>query len=119
MEYVLKLFDTELIKFKIIENLSDPVLQITWVNEKNKDLLPLGMDVSDKGLASWLKGRTIPKNRAYVNAFLAKCGLNANRPMDVISVCKEKSSEREYNLYRNIFNRLSIDITDDWAIRGF
>ena len=37
----------------------------------------------------------------------------------VISVCKEKSSEREYNLYRNIFNRLSIDITDDWAISGF
>ena len=26
MEYALKLFDTELIKFKIIENLSDPVL---------------------------------------------------------------------------------------------
>ncbi len=120
MEYVLKLFDTELIKFKIIENLSDPVLQITWVNEKNKDLLPLGMDVSDKGLASWLKGRTIPKNRAYVNAFLAKCGLNANRPMDVISVCKGLSLNDSYwvvedgfngtfeenNLYDNNFSRI-------------
>lgn len=120
MEYVLKLFDTELIKFKIIENLSDPVLQITWVNEKNKDLLPLGMDVSDKGLASWLKGRTIPKNRAYVNAFLAKCGLNANRPMDVISVCKGlslndsywvvedgfKGTFEENNLYDNNFSRI-------------
>ena len=120
MEYVLKLFDTELIKFKIIENLSDPVLQITWVNEKTKDLLPLGMDVSDKGLASWLKGRTIPKNRAYVNAFLAKCGLNANRPMDVISVCKGLSLNDSYwvvedgfngtfeenNLYDNNFSRI-------------
>ena len=120
MEYVLKLFDTELIKFKIIENLSDPVLQITWVNEKNKDLLPLGMDLSDKGLASWLKGRTIPKNRAYVNAFLAKCGLNANRPMDVISVCKGLSLNDSYwvvedgfngafeenNLYDNNFSRV-------------
>ena len=120
MEYVLKLFDTELIKFKIIENLSDPVLQITWVNEKKKDLLPLGMDVSDKGLASWLKGRTIPKNRAYVNAFLAKCGLNANRPMDVISVCKGLSLNDSYwvvedgfngtfeknNLYDNNFSRI-------------
>lgn len=120
MEYVLKLFDTELIKFKIIENLSDPVLQITWINEKNKDLLPLGMDVSDKGLASWLKGRTIPKNRAYVNAFLAKCGLNANRPMDVISVCKGLSVNDSYwvvedgfngtfeenNLYDNNFSRI-------------
>ena len=120
MEYVLKLFDTELIKFKIIENLSDPVLQITWINEKNKDLLPLGMDVSDKGLASWLKGRTIPKNRAYVNMFLAKCGLNANRPMDVISVCKGLSLNDSYwlvedsfggtfeenNLYDNNFSRV-------------
>ena len=33
MEYILKLFDVELIKFKIIENLADPVLQITWINE--------------------------------------------------------------------------------------
>jgi len=120
MEYVLKLFDTELIKFKIIENLSDPVLQITWINEKNKDLLPLGMNVSNKGLASWLKGRTIPKNRAYVNTFLAKCGLNANRPMDVISVCKGLSLNDSYwvvedgfggtfednNLYDNNFSRI-------------
>lgn len=44
--------------------------------------------------------------------------VNLNDPY-VISVCKEESSEREYNLYRNIFDRLSIDITDDWAIRGF
>ena len=120
MEYVLKSFDTELIKFKIIENLSDPVLQITGINEKNKDLLPLGMEVSDKGLASWLKGRTIPKNRAYVNTFLAKCGLNANRPMDVISVCKGLSLNDSYwvvedgfrgtfeenNLYDNNFSRI-------------
>jgi len=88
MEYILKLFDVELMKFRIIENLADPVLQITWINEKKKKLLPLGMELSDKGLASWMKNRTIPKNRAYVNAFLAKCGLNANRPMDVISVCR-------------------------------
>jgi len=120
MEYVIKLFDTELIRFKIIENLSDPVLQITWINEKNKNLLPLGMDVSNKGLASWLKGRTIPKNRAYVNTFLAKCGLNANRPMDVISVCKGLSLNDSYwvvedsfggtfeenNLYDNNFSRV-------------
>ena len=120
MEYVLKLFDTKLVKFMIIENLSDPVLQITWINEENKELLPLGMDTSNKGLASWLKGRTIPKNRAYVNAFLAKCGLNANRPMDVISVCKGLSLNDAYwvvedgfrgtfeenNLYDNSFSRI-------------
>jgi hypothetical protein len=120
MEYILKLFDVELMKFKIIENLADPVLQITWINEKKKHLLPLGMELSDKGIASWLKNRTITKNRAYVNAFLAKCGLNANRPMDVISVCRGLSLNDAYwvveegfdgtfgdnNLYENNFSRV-------------
>ncbi len=120
MEYILKLFDIELIKFNIIENLADPVLQITWINEGKKHLLPLGMELSDKGIASWLKNRTIPKNRAYVNAFLAKCGLNANRPMDVISVCRGLSLNDSYwvveegfagtfgdnNLYENNFSRV-------------
>ena len=120
MEYILKLFDTNLLKFKIIENLSNPVLQITWINEKKKQLLPIGMEVSDKGLASWLKNRSIPKNRANVNAFLAKCGLNANRPMDVITVCRGFSLNDSYwvaeegfegtfgdnNLYENNFSRV-------------
>ena len=78
------------------------------------------MELSDKGLASWMKNRTIPKNRAYVNAFLAKCGLNANRPMDVISVCRGLSLNDSYwvveeefagtfgdhNLYENNFSRV-------------
>ena len=120
MEYILKLFDMDLLKFRIIENLSDPELQITWVDESKKNLLPLGMELGNKGLASWIKNRTIPKNRAYVNTFLAKCGLNANRPMDVISVCKGLSLNDSYwvvkdgfegafeenNLYDNNFSRV-------------
>lgn len=120
MEYILKLFDIEIIKFNIIENLADPVLQITWINEGKKHLLPLGMELSDKGIASWMKNRAIPKKRAYANAFLAKCGLNANRPMDVISVCRGLSLNDSYwvvdegfegtfgdnNLYENNFSRV-------------
>ena len=120
MEYYLKLFDVDLIRFKIVENLSDPVLKITWINEEKKHLFPLGMELSDKGLASWLRHRTIPKNRAYVHAFLSKCGLNANRPMDVISVCRGLSLNDSYwvvedgfegtygenNLYENNFSRV-------------
>ena len=120
MSYLLKLFDTELLKFKVLENLSDPVVEIEWINEEKRQLLPLGMDVSDEGVASWLKHRSIPKNRAYVNSFLAKCGLNANRPMDVIAVCKGLSLNDAYwvtdaesedtfaqcNLYENPFSRI-------------
>ena len=74
----------------------------------------------DEGVAAWLKHRSIPKNRAYVNTFLAKCGLNVNRPMDVISVCKGLSLNDAYwvtdaeskdtfaqcNLYFNLCNCL-------------
>ena len=75
-------------------------------------------------MARWLKDRTIPKNRAFVNSFLASCGLSANRPMDVISVCKglslndsywvaddnEKKTFDQLNLYDNRFNRLLASI---------
>ncbi len=56
----------------MIENLADPVVHILWLDESKKELLPLGMDATDKGLASWLKHRSIPKNRAYVNSFFGK-----------------------------------------------
>lgn len=120
MIYTLKLFDTPLLCFKVVENLADPVVRITWTDESRKDLLPLGMGQDEEGLAHWLKHRAIPKNRAYVNAFLSKCGLSANRPMDVIAVCKglslndsywiadekETRSYDQVNLYENRFSRL-------------
>lgn len=120
MNYVLKLFDTELLKFELVENIADPVVKILWIDDEKRRLLPLGMEISDRGLASWLKHRSIPKNRAYVNIFLAKCGLNPNRPMDVISVCKGLSLNDSYwitddsydgtfeqnNLYDNNFSQV-------------
>ena len=96
MTFTLKLYDTPLLSFHIVENLADPILHITWMNESMKYLLPLDMEPGEDGLARWLKHRTIPRNRAYVNAFLAKCGLHANRPMDVIAVCKGLSLNDSY-----------------------
>lgn len=120
MSYILRVFDTNLLRFEVLENLSDPVVEIEWINDEKRQLLPLGMEVSDEGVATWLKHRSIPKNRAYVNTFLAKCGLNVNRPMDVISVCKGLSLNDAYwvtdaeskdtfaqcNLYENPFSRI-------------
>ena len=120
MSYILRVFDTNLLRFEVLENLADPVVKIEWINDEKRQLLPLGMEVSDEGVAAWLKHRSIPKNRAYVNTFLAKCGLNVNRPMDVISVCKGLSLNDAYwvtdaeskdtfaqcNLYENPFSRI-------------
>lgn len=120
MNYLLKHFDTVLMKFSANPDSSDPDYQILWINEPYRNLLPLSMEPTEEGLERWLKHRTIPKNRAYVHNFLAKCGLSANRPMHVISVSKglslndcywvaeEDSSGTfaEYNLYENRFSTI-------------
>jgi len=120
MSYILKHFDTPLIKFEVCDNLDTPVLHILWADENNKKLLPLGLSLTNEGLAHWLKHRSIPKNRAFVHRFLAQCGLSINRPMDTISVSKGLSLNDSYwvtteedtrtfkdtNLYDNRFNTL-------------
>ena len=120
MIYTLKLFDTALLSFEVAENLADPVVNINWICESKKHLLPLDMEPNENSLVQWLKHRAIPKNRAFVNAFLSKCGLSINRPMDVISVCRGLSLNDSYwitdenetktfsqvNLYENRFSRI-------------
>ena len=120
MIYCLKHFDTELLKFSANADSSDPNYQILWINEEKRSLLPLSMEISEEGLEKWLKHRTIPKNRAFVHNFLAKCGLNLNRPMSIISVSKGLSLNdcywvveegftgtfAEHNLYENRFSKI-------------
>ena len=120
MNYVLKQFDLPLLKFAVEENLASPVLKVLWVNEAHENLLPLDLKPEAGSLSRWIRHRTIPKNRAYVHALLAKCGLNLNRPMSIIAVCKGLSlndsywiveegfegSFDKYNLYENRFSQI-------------
>lgn len=120
MNYELKHFNTALVRFSSTEDTAAPDINILWVNEECRDLLPLGMELSGSGIAKWLKQRTIPKNRAYVNSFLSKCGLHINRPMNIIRVSKGLSLNdcywvveegfngtfEKYNLYDNRFSQL-------------
>ena len=120
MNYELKHFNTTLMRFSATEDTAAPDINILWVNEECRDLLPLGMELSGSGIAKWLKQRTIPKNRAYVNSFLSKCGLHINRPMNIIRVSKGLSLNdcylvveegfngtfEKYNLYDNRFSQL-------------
>ena len=120
MNYVLKQFDLPLLKFAVEEDLASPVLKVLWVNEAHRNLLPLDLKPEAGSLSRWIRHRTIPKNRAYVHALLAKCGLNLNRPMSIIAVCKGLSlndsywiveegfegSFDKYNLYENRFSQI-------------
>ena len=119
MNYIIKHKNTSVLRFELVENTANPAVHITWTTD-NTSLLPLDLTVGDEGLSHWLRSRTIPKNRAFVNNFLSKCGLSINRPMDIISVSKGLSlndvywvvkedfngSFEEFNLYENNFSNI-------------
>lgn len=120
MIYELKHYDVSLIRFSATEDTSNPEIKILWKNEGQRALFPLDLFPTEDGLATWLKRRTIPKNRAYVHNFLSKCGLHINRPMTVIKVSKGLSlndcywivedgfagTYDQYNLYDNRFSQV-------------
>ena len=120
MNYELKHFDTILVRFSATEDTNLPEIKILWKNDAKKDLFPLDLELTEEGIAKWLKHRTIPKNRAYVHNFLSKCGLNINRPMTIIKVSKGLSlndcywvveegfegTYDKYNLYDNRFSQV-------------
>ena len=120
MNYELRHFNTPLVRFSATEDSNTPEIDILWSNEEKNHLLPLDLEFSYEGISKWLKHRTIPKNRAYVHNFLSKCGLNLNRPINIIRVSKglslndcywivEEGFEgtfEKYNLYDNRFSKV-------------
>lgn len=124
MNYILKQFDKPLLKFSATTDTSEPEIQILWIDEGNRGLLPLDLALTPEGLSRWLRRRTIPKNRAYVHNLLAKCGLNLNRPLSIINICKGLSLNDCYwvvqedndddfekvNLYDNPFSNVLAEL---------
>ena len=121
MIYTLRLFDTPLVCFSA-EHGAEAAIQIRWADENHKELLPLDFQrlVDAERLEAWLRHRSIPRNRAYVDAILASQGLSLNRPMDVIRLSKGLSLNdcywvtedgfdgtfAQFNLYDNKFSRV-------------
>ena len=120
MIYILKHFDTPLIRFELrIEKLKGPVGSILWLDENRRDLLPIGLNADDEGLVSWLRSRTIPRNRGYIEALLASMKLAENDLIGILNVCMGLSLNDcywvvpegfagtfdDYNLYDNEFKK--------------
>ena len=120
MIYTLMHFDTPLITFSA-ERQVETNVKIIEVYEENKKLFPIDLaEVSENGIESWIKHRSIPKNRAYVDTLLSSLGLSINRPLDLISVSKglslndcywlkqegSRDSFASVNLYDNRFSRV-------------
>lgn len=120
MIYTLTHFDTPLIEFSV-ENKAEVGIKIIKIYEENKELLPLDLtEASAEGIESWVKHRSIPKNRAYVDNLLSSMGLSINRPFDIVRVSKglslndcywlkSESNDNDFdsvNLYDNRFSRV-------------
>ena len=94
-DYCLKLFDEDLVRFSMKMEYGLQV-HILWVNEEKKHLMPIGMDLTDEGLTKWLRRRTIPKNRAYVEEILWAYKLTVNDTKDILDLCKGLSLNDSY-----------------------
>ncbi len=118
--YLLKHFDTPLVRFSAVPNSPDADYRVLWVDESARQLLPFGFEASPEGLDAWVRRRNIPKNRAFANNFLAKSGMSSNRPLGILALSKGLSLDDCYwvveegdpstfakaNLYDNPISRL-------------
>ena len=84
MRYTIRHFDLPLLTFEANMDSADTDLHIIKVYEENRSFLPLNLTVSEDGVERWLRHRTIPKNRAYVDALLSKVGLSLNALEDML-----------------------------------
>jgi hypothetical protein len=137
MSYLLKHFDTNLIKFEMFSNDIEGFTVKIIETYNNQSFLPIDLKHTDEGLSKWLKRRLIPRNRAFVQSFLAKLGLNVNDTKGIIDICKGlslndcfwvvdedfKGTFDKYNLYDNRFSRILSMIAytgyGDTTKRGF
>lgn len=119
MKFEFKHFNQSLMTFEYESRpLEGDACRILSVTE-NTSLLPIGMEVSEKGLMSWLKSRVIPKNREFVETILSKMGLSSKDTLGIIKICKGLSLNdcywvveegfdgkfEDYNLYTNRFSQ--------------
>ena len=118
--YELRLYDETLIKFElVIGKYGGWETRIVKAGEI-RQLFPLDMEVTDKGILKWLNRRTIPKNRAYVHNILNTMGLSLRDTKGIIDLCKGLSLNdsywvvpegfdgkfADYNLYENRFSEV-------------
>lgn len=120
MDYILKHYDTPLLKFQLhTERLKGTACEILWLDKAKSELLPIGLEMTGEGVISWLKSRTIPKNRGFVEALLASMRLKENDLIGILNICMGLSLNDcywvvadgfagtfdEYNLYDNEFKK--------------
>lgn len=89
--YTLKLYDQELISFTAkYDAFGNVRVNVIDFDSDSVHLWPMAIQPNnlETSLAEWVKSRTIPKHRHFVDAILATAGLTANDKLGIIDVCK-------------------------------
>jgi len=120
MNYILKHFDKNIIKFRFISTPYDgTTIEIIKLYEINSSFFPISLDIDNTSLLRWIKSRTIPKNRAFIHKILMELELNLDNIQGIIDISKSLSLNDcywivkedfrglfiDYNLYDNDFNK--------------
>ena len=107
-------------KFKFISTQrAGTQLEIVKIYNENTTFFPLNLKLENSSLLSWIKGRTIPKNREFVYKILLELKLSFDDIEGIINISKSLSLNDcywivqenfngtfdEYNLYDNDFNK--------------
>jgi hypothetical protein len=118
MNYWLKLYDENLIKFNMESEIGEGFsAEIMWHDKAKEHLFPVEATPEANWLAKWLERRIIPKNREFVEEILKLYGLSSNNVKGIIDISKGLSLNdsywvvpedfagkfADYNLYENKF----------------
>ena len=120
MNYILKYFDKNLIKFRFdLSPYNGTSINIIEIYTQHKTFFPLNLELEGEALLRWIKNRTIPKNRAFIHKILMELELNLDDINGIIDISKSLSLNDcywivkedflgkfiDYNLYDNNFNK--------------
>ena len=118
-EYYLKIYDEVLLRFSLTRDLSLSA-KILDINESMRHLFPLDLELTDEGLLTWLRKRTVPGSRELIGNVLNALGLSLDNLKGIVDVSMSLSLNDSYwvpqisfeksfgemNLYQNKFDEI-------------
>lgn len=97
-KYTLKIYDTPLMDFHVkADEYGRFSVSVDSVDESRRNLFPLLLlDPTSENAKAWLEGRTIPKNRKFVDKILEAAGLTLSDKIGILDTCKGLSVNDAY-----------------------
>lgn len=97
-KYILKIYDTPLMEISVkIDDFGRFKAKAEETDNRKRELFPLLLlEPTDDNVQSWLQGRTIPKNRRFVDKILETAGLTFRDKIGILDICKGLSVNDAY-----------------------